>query len=221
LVGTAWTEQSAGGVRSVEARSAEAVEQAVRIALRAPAPGAVKIGMVPGPAVAAALVRGLDGYEGPVVVDPVLAASSGGALWQGPLEALWPLLRRATLVTPNAPEAAALSGRRVETLDDARAAAAALRAAGIAAVLIKGGHLSEAPDGTVTDLLVSAEAEQAFTRARSVGPSPRGTGCALSTAIAVERASGRPLVAAIERATAWLADRIAGAVERDGARRLS
>ena len=138
----------------------------MRIAVRAPAPGAVKIGMVPGPAVAEALVRGLEGYAGPVVVDPVLAASSGGALWQGPLEALWPILRRATLVTPNAPEAAALSGRPVETLDDARAAAAALRAAGIAAVLVKGGHLGETADGTITDVLVTAEGERLFTRQR-------------------------------------------------------
>ena len=112
-----------------------------------PGSRAVKVGMVPEPAVADALVRGLEGYAGPVVVDPVLAASSGGALWQGPLEALWPVLRRATLVTPNAPEAAALTGRPVETLADARAAAAALRAAGIAAVLIKGGHLGETADG--------------------------------------------------------------------------
>jgi hydroxymethylpyrimidine/phosphomethylpyrimidine kinase len=221
LVGTAWTEQSASSVRSVEARNAEAVEQAVRIALRVPAPGAVKIGMVPGPAVAEALVRGLEGYAGPVVVDPVLAASSGGALWQGPLEALWPILRRATLVTPNAPEAAALSGRRIETLDDARAAAAALRAAGIAAVLVKGGHLGETADGTITDLLVTGDGERQFVHQRSAGPSPRGTGCALSTAIAVELASGQPLAAAIERATEWLAARIAGAIERDGARRLS
>jgi len=221
LVGTAWTEQGAGGVHSVEPRSAEAVEQALRNALRAPAPGAVKIGMVPGPAVAAALVRGLDGYEGPVVFDPVLAASSGGALWHGPLAELRPLLGRATLVTPNALEAAALSGRAIETLDDARAAAAALRAGGIAALLVKGGHLGASADATVTDLLVTAEGERRFARPRSPGPSPRGTGCALSTAIAVELASGRPLVTAIERATAWLAARIETAVERDGARRLS
>ncbi len=155
------------------------------------------------------------------MVDPVLAASSGGALWQGPLEALWPLLRRATLVTPNAPEAAALIERPVETLADARAAAAALRAAGIAAALIKGGHLEKAADGTVTDLLVTTEGERRFTRPRSGGPSPRGTGCALSTAIAVELASGRALAVAVERATEWLAARIANAVEKDGARRLS
>ncbi len=168
-----------------------------------------------------ALVRGLEGYSGPVVVDPVLAASSGGALWQGPLEALWPILRRAALVTPNAPEAAALTGRRIETVADARAAAAALRTAGIAAVLIKGGHLEKSADGTVTDLLVTTAGEQAFTRPRSAGPCPRGTGCALATAIAVGLAAGQPLAAAVEGATGWLAERIARAVERDGATRLS
>jgi hydroxymethylpyrimidine kinase/phosphomethylpyrimidine kinase len=193
----------------------------MRIAVRAPVPGAVKIGMIPGPEVAAALVRGLEGYAGPVVVDPVLAASSGGALWQGPLEALWPILRRATLVTPNAPEAAALTGRPIETVADARAAAAALRANGIAAVLIKGGHLEKSADGTVTDLLVTAEGEHLFTRPRSTGPSPRGTGCALSTAIAVGLAAGQPLSDAVEYAAGWLAARIASAVQRDGATRLS
>ncbi len=220
LVGTAWTEQSAAGVRSIEARTADAVEQAVRWAVRAPAPGAVKIGMVPGPAVAEAIRRGLDGYTGPVVVDPVLAASSGGALWQGPLEALWSVLRRATLATPNALEATVLTGRPIETLADARGAAAALRAAGIGAVLVKGGHLPENPDGTITDVLATAEGERLLTRARTAGPSPRGTGCALSTAIAVELAAGRTTVAAIERATEWLAARIERAVERDGERRL-
>jgi hydroxymethylpyrimidine kinase/phosphomethylpyrimidine kinase len=220
LVGTAWTEQNAAGVGSVEARSADAVEQAMRIAVRSPVPGAVKIGMIPGPAVADALVRGLEGYAGPVVVDPVLAASSGGALWQGPLEALWPILRRATLVTPNAPEAAVLAGRPVESLADARAAATTLRAAGIQAVLIKGGHLRNNADGSVTDLLVTSEGEHTFMRARSAGPSPRGTGCALSTAIAVGLASGRPLAVAVGRATSWLAARIANAVDLDGARRL-
>jgi hydroxymethylpyrimidine/phosphomethylpyrimidine kinase len=220
LVGTAWTEQSRTGVRSVEARSPAAVEDAVRFAVRAPAPGAVKVGMIPGPAVADALVRGLEGYAGPVIVDPVLAASSGGALWQGPRGGLWPVLRRATLVTPNAPEAAELSGRPALTLADARGVAAALRAAGIESVLIKGGHLQATPDGTVTDVLATADGERLFARQRSAGPSPRGTGCALATAIAVELAAGRSLTAAIERATEWLAARIAAAVDRDGARRL-
>jgi hydroxymethylpyrimidine kinase/phosphomethylpyrimidine kinase len=222
-VGTAWTEQSRGGVRSVEARAAEAVEDAVRWAIRPPAPGAVKIGMVPGPAVAAAILRGLEDFTGAVVVDPVLAASSGGALWQGPLEPLVALLRRATLATPNTPEAMTLSGRSIATLADACRVAAELRATGIAAVLVKGGHLPPGEGGAdrVTDVLVSAAGERRYARPRHPGPSPRGTGCALATAVAVELAAGRTLEEAIERATAWLAMRIAGAFEADGARRLS
>src|SRR5258708_1972934 len=115
-------------------------------ARRAPVPGGVKIGMDPTPAVASASLRSLESFAGPVVVDPVLAASSGGALWQGPLEALAPLLRRATLITPNAPEAAALTGQPVATLADAGTAAATLRARAIPAVLVKGGHLGGGAD---------------------------------------------------------------------------
>jgi hydroxymethylpyrimidine/phosphomethylpyrimidine kinase len=220
LVGTAWTEQSDRGVRSIEARDPSAVERAVEWAIRAPAPGAVKIGMIPNPAVASAILRGLEAFPGPVVLDPVLAASSGGALWQGPLEALAPLLRRATLITPNAPEAAALAGQAVATLVDVSQAAATLRARGIPAVLVKGGHLGGGDGDPVTDVLATAAGERRYARPRAPGPSPRGTGCALATAIAVELASGRSLEDAIERATAWLAARIAGAFDLDGARRL-
>ena len=66
--------------------------------------------MAVGPATAAALIEGLAGYDGPVVVDPVLATSRGGPLWDGAPAELVPLLRRATLVTPNAPEAGELAG---------------------------------------------------------------------------------------------------------------
>ena len=66
--------------------------------------------MAVGPPTAAALIEALADYAGPVVIDPVLATSRGGALWEGAPEQLMPLLRRATLVTPNATEAAALTG---------------------------------------------------------------------------------------------------------------
>jgi hydroxymethylpyrimidine/phosphomethylpyrimidine kinase len=219
MVGTAWTEQGEGRVRSIEARAASAIEDAVRWAVRAPAPGAVKVGMVPGPDAAEAILRGLVDFRGPVVVDPVLMASSGGPLWEGPLDRLGPLLRRATLVTPNAPEAAALAGRPVRTLSDAAAVAAELCALGIAAVLVKGGHL-EPGDEVVTDLLATAQGQRSYRRRRAPGPSPRGTGCALATAVAVGLASGLSLEVAVGEATTWLADRISRAGEQDGERRL-
>jgi len=222
MVGTAWTEQSPGGVRSVEARSSAALEDALRWALRPPAPGGVKVGMVPGPDQAAAILRALAGFAGPIVVDPVLAASSGGALWQGPLDGVLDLLRRATLATPNAHEAALLARRPVTSVADAAAAATELRRAGVTAVLIKGGHLGGDPDapGSVTDVLVTARGERRYPRPRVPGQSPRGTGCALSSAIALELASGRALEDAIERAGDWLAHQIAHAVDVDGERRL-
>jgi hydroxymethylpyrimidine/phosphomethylpyrimidine kinase len=154
----------------------------------------------------------------------VLAASSGGALWEGPIDGLLALLCRATLATPNAPEAARLTGRPVVTLADAAAAATHLHRAGVPAVLVKGGHLGEDPTagaGLVTDVLVSAAGERRYQRRRLPGRSPRGTGCALASAIAVELARGRTLRTAIAGAADWLAARIAGAVEVDGERRLA
>jgi hydroxymethylpyrimidine/phosphomethylpyrimidine kinase len=150
----------------------------------------------------------LSGFEGPVVFDPVLAASSGGRLFEGEPDALLPLARRASLVTPNAREAAALAGGVVETVEEARGAGRRLVAAGAAAVLVKGGHLA----GDAVDVLVMRGGpERAFAAPRAPGPAPRGTGCALATAIAVGLARGQDLPDAVAAAKAWLLDRIRAA----------
>jgi hydroxymethylpyrimidine/phosphomethylpyrimidine kinase len=223
LVGTAWTVQSqAGGVRSVEPRAAAALADAVRCGVRdaaATGAAAVKIGMVAGPEQIDAILRGLEGFDGPVVVDPVMNASSGGALWLGPPDALMALLRRATVATPNADEAAALWGRAIGTTMDAAAAARALRDAGIAAVLLKGGHVPGSGDDVV-DLLVDGSGERRFAHPRVPGRVPRGTGCALATALAVHLAAGLALREAAARATDWLAARIAAAVDVGDERHL-
>ncbi len=234
LVGTAWTVQSSAGVQRVEPRAPAAVADALRAALAGPPPAggrAVKIGMVATPAVAAAIAEALAGFDGPVVFDPVLAASSGGALFVGPdgaplggpdgapappLPALLPLLRRATVVTPNLAEAARLTGAPVRDLAEARAAARALRGAGARAALVKGGHL----EGDAADLLLSEAGERLFVAPRLEGASPRGTGCALATALAVALAGGAPLDAAVEAAKGWLFGRIRDARDRDGERLL-
>ncbi len=145
-VETAWTEQGPG-VHQVAPRPPGAVRAALAEALASLRPAAVKIGMAVGPATAAAIVEALGDYAGPVVVDPVLATSRGGALWAGAPRELLPLLRRATLVTPNAVEAAALAGRAVATAADAEAAGRWLMdAERLRAVLIKGGTLGQTPD---------------------------------------------------------------------------
>jgi hydroxymethylpyrimidine/phosphomethylpyrimidine kinase len=210
LVGTAWTRQDESGVKGIEPRSPDLVRAGLEQALAAcpPRRTAVKVGMVARGGIAGAIVAGLEAWPGPVVFDPVLAASAGGSLFEGAPADLLPLLRRATLVTPNLAEAAWLTGLAVETLDHARHAAQALARWGPAAVLVKGGHLPEA----ATDVLRSAAGERLFERTRLPGRNPRGTGCALATAIAVGLARGQPLEQAVDAAKVWLAGRIQAAV---------
>jgi hydroxymethylpyrimidine/phosphomethylpyrimidine kinase len=218
-IGTAWTEQ-ADGLHRVEPREPGAVAAALARAVADLAPAAVKIGMSVGPATAAALIDGLAGFAGPVVVDPVLATSRGGSLWAGRSRDLLPLLRRATIATPNAGEAAALAERPVTTLAEAGEAGQRLvRDDGLAAVLVKGGHLDPAA-GAVTDLLVTGDGQRAFTHPFVAGPTPRGTGCALATALAVALGRGQTLPDAVEAATAWLGGAIAAARRVGGERHL-
>jgi hydroxymethylpyrimidine/phosphomethylpyrimidine kinase len=215
LVGTAWTLQTVAGVASVEMRAPDRLQQAVRAALAAAGGGrvAVKIGMVAAAAQVPALVAALEGFAGPVVFDPVLRASSGGALFEGDPGQLRPLLARATLVTPNLAEASALTGAAVATADDARRAARQLLAQGARAVLVKGGHLP----GDADDLLAMAgdattpPTEQVLHAPRLPGPTPRGTGCALATALAAALARPLPLPQAAAEAKRWLHTRIAAA----------
>ena len=219
-VETAWTEQGPG-LHRVEPRAPDAVRDALAEALVTHRPGAVKIGMAVGPATAAALLEALGDYAGPVVVDPVLATSRGGALWAAEPRELLPLLRRATLVTPNSIEAEALAGRALATADDAEAAGRWLiEAEQLRAVLVKGGHLGPAA-GTVVDVLVTSSGAERFTRPRTPGPSPRGTGCALASAIAVKLGRGRTQSEAVAEASAWLAGHIADPVTVGDERHLS
>jgi len=209
VVGTAWTEQGVPSTRAIEPRSPERVQAAVTAALtRVGAEGsAVKIGMVASAATAQAIETALRSYAGPVVYDPVLQASSGDSLYDGDRSAILALARRSTLLTPNLGEAAWLLDRPVCSESEARAAAHDLRALGIAAVLVKGGHL----EGDATDVLLSPAGESIFSSPRIAGPSPRGTGCALATAIAVGLARGEPVEHAVASAKTWLTQHIASA----------
>ncbi len=132
----------------------------------------------------------------PLVVDPVLVASSGASLFddegRGIAASLEPLLARARLATPNLPELQALTGLDVATDEAAIAAARALPSR---AVLVKGGHRAGAP----VDLLVEGRRVTRFTgRRRSV--SARGTGCRLASAIAGLLARGASLDDAVRGA---------------------
>lgn len=138
-----------------------------------------------------------------LVVDPVLVATSGDALTaDGVAAALRTrLLPHAALVTPNMAEAAALTGRRVGTLDEMDDAARALVDAGAPAVLVKGGHLA----GPARDVLRTAAGDHTVFEAARVGTaSTHGTGCSLAAALAASLGQGMPLEDAVARAKAWL-----------------
>jgi hydroxymethylpyrimidine/phosphomethylpyrimidine kinase len=211
VVATCITEQDSARVTRIEAREAGLVGQSLSAALtRSRRPGSsvsVKIGMVATAGIARALADELSGFPGPVVCDPVLRASSGGALYDGSREAMLVLARAVTLLTPNLGEAAWLLDRPVEDLSDAKLAALDLVALGVRAVLLKGGHLV----GDATDVLVDETGQHLFTNPRIPGPSPRGTGCALASAIAVRLALGDDLRTAVGAAKTWLTAKIANA----------
>lgn len=143
----------------------------------------------------------------PAVIDPVLAAKDGRVLLSrrglGALRSL--LVPRAALLTPNAEEAARLSGRRVESIDEARAAGDALLRLGAAAVLMKGGHL---PGEIVTDLLMTPAGERRFDAPRTESRHTHGTGCALASACATGLAQGMTLECAVERAWRYTGEAI-------------
>jgi len=139
----------------------------------------------------------------PVVFDPVMVATSGAVLAdEATIAAFERLMAVSTLVTPNAPELAVLTGLAVG--DEARleiAARALAERRGIA-VLAKGGHL---PGEMITDLLVDADgAVTRWTSERIATRHSHGTGCTLSSAIATELALGRMLREAVERARSYV-----------------
>jgi hydroxymethylpyrimidine/phosphomethylpyrimidine kinase len=166
--------------------------------------GALKIGMVSRVETIETIAAGLVGYEGPVVVDPVMVATSGDRLLQEDAvsalrERLLPL---ATLATPNLPEAALLTGL---PLAEDRAAvtrqAEAILKAGASAVLIKGGH----GDGLdSTDLLFDGDRMRVFWATRIATRNDHGTGCTLAAAITAHLARGYGLVEAVSLSKTYL-----------------
>ena len=181
-VATALKVQTTRAARSFKAVDAALIAESVRALLEEEDVRAIKIGMV-GDASNARAIRALLPQGVPVVVDPVLAASSGTPLFSGrPRELLE--LARGALLTPNLAEAEAL----LEGPADART----LLARGPAAVLLKGGHLPGPP----TDVLALPANTESFSAGR-IPVKARGTGCRLASAIAAGLARGTPVREAV------------------------
>jgi hydroxymethylpyrimidine/phosphomethylpyrimidine kinase len=140
-------------------------------------------------------------------VDPVMLAKGGEALLEpDAVDALKTLLiPRAALLTPNAPEAEALTGVAVESESDQHRAAERLLELGCEAVLVKGGHI---PGPRVVDLLLTPAGVTRFESGRIATRHTHGTGCTLASAIAVGLAQGRGLQRSVERARDYLLEAI-------------
>jgi hydroxymethylpyrimidine/phosphomethylpyrimidine kinase len=171
----------------------------------------VKIGMLGNAAAIDAVAAGLDRHrQHNVVLDPVMAASSGEKLLRADaIGRLQTLISRARIITPNLPEAAALLDAPVaRDENEMRVQAQTLLALGPGAVLIKGGHGS-GPESV--DLLVDADGLVRFAAPRIATGNTHGTGCTLSAAIAAGLAKGLSLNEAVRDAKAYVSAAIAAA----------
>lgn len=173
---------------------------------------AIKIGMLATSEIIQTVADGLAAYQGPVILDPVMIAKSGDALLASDaVETLRRvLLPRATVLTPNLPEAACLlDTSAARTPDEMIAQATELCAMGAKAVLMKGGH---ATGDVCHDILVTAEGVAAeFTAPRRHTRNTHGTGCTLSSAIASGFAKGLSAEEATTAAHSYLQGAIAAA----------
>ncbi len=197
---TAVTVQDTRGVHAVFPIPPEVVRAQGLAVLADIGADAVKIGMLGDAARVEVAAELLDAAEdAPAVVDPVMTAKGGASLASdAAVQALRILLiPRAALLTPNAPEAEALTGLPVNTPDDLRRAGEALLAAGARAVLVKGGHLA---GERVVDVLVTSSGETRFESGRIDSRHTHGTGCSLASAIAARLAQGVSLEAAVAAA---------------------
>jgi len=204
---TAVTVQDTLGVHAIHAVPPEIIAAQIRAVLADIGADAIKTGMLGDAAAAEAVLEALSEWpQIPLVVDPVMVATSGDALISaGALGPLRRLITRATLVTPNAPEAEALTGLAVATTDDLRRAGDALLTHGVSAVLMKGGHV---PGESVIDLLMTPAGETMLEAPRVETRHTHGTGCTLASACAVGLAQGLTLEAAVARAWAYVGEAI-------------
>lgn len=201
---TALTAQNTLGVFGIFPVPPAFVRQQIEVVLADIGADAIKTGMLSECAIVETVAETLTSYPDlPLIADPVMVAKGGASLLSdeavGAMLAL--LVPRAHVLTPNAPEAARLTGLSVEDLDGQRRAADALLRAGAKAVLIKGGHIA---GPVITDVLADASGAHVFESPRLDVRALHGTGCTLASAIAALLAQDVPLWDAVARARAYV-----------------
>jgi hydroxymethylpyrimidine/phosphomethylpyrimidine kinase len=201
---TAVTAQNTVGVRAIHEIPPEVVAAQIDAVLEDIGADAVKTGMLSSAAIIEVVADRLRAHSiAALVVDPVMVAKSGDALLRP--EAIQVLVRLllplAAVITPNAPEATALTGVEVRDVASAREAARRIHDLGPAMVIVKGGHL----DGDRSDDLVfDGRSFEVLSGRRIATPHTHGTGCTFSAAIAACLARGMAPLEAAREARAFL-----------------
>jgi hydroxymethylpyrimidine/phosphomethylpyrimidine kinase len=200
---TALTAQNTQGVFGVHPVPPAFLAQQIGLVLDDIGADAIKTGMLHSAEIIDTVVTAIGGFSGPVVVDPVMVAKGGSALLEADaMDALrHRLIPRATLLTPNLPEASLLIGQPIATLADMEAAVPALRALGARNLLLKGGHLA---GDAITDLLITPSDTVRFSSTRIATPHTHGTGCTLASAIATFLGAGLALEEAVAKARGYV-----------------
>ena len=206
---TAVTAQSTVGIVDIVTLSADFVTAQMEAVAGDIAVHATKTGMLATAAIVEAVAAAIKALELPqVVVDPVMVSKSGAYLLDddGVLMLRTELLPWAAVVTPNIPEAEILSGRRIESIEDARAAAFEIHQTGASMVVITGGH---APGDAIVDLVYDGELFTELHTIRIATANTHGTGCTFASAIAANLALGQSALDAVIHAQ----DYVRGAIQ--------
>jgi len=209
---TALTAQNTLGVHAIQPVATDFIAQQMAVVLDDIGADCLKTGMLHNEEVIGVVADMIAEKAAtiPLVADPVMVAKGGASLLDDAahtalIERIVPL---AAVLTPNAPEAAALTG--IDVIDDAsqQAAGEALRAMGARAVLVKGGHIG---GPRIVDVLITGDGVARFESPRIETPHTHGTGCTLASAIAAGLAQGMDLPSAVSRARDYVMAAIAAA----------
>ncbi len=199
---TSITVQNTQGVNDVQNTPAATLRAQLEVLSKDSEIAAVKIGMLGNRGNAAVVAEFLDAHNfAHVVHDPVMKSSSGFELLDaaGVKFVSTELLKRASVITPNVPEAEILAGMPIKDLNDMEAAARKIVEMGARAVIVKGGHMERA-----IDLLFDGSEVIPLLGDRVKEETLHGTGCAFASAIAAQLATGRPLSEAAMLAKAYV-----------------
>lgn len=184
---TCVTVQNTLGVTGVHAVPADVVYSQIRAILDDIGTDVIKTGMLYNSDIIRACFKAIEdsGFTGPVIVDPVMVATSGAPLLQQEAIELYrtDVLARATIMTPNIPELSVLAAIDIETAEDVKQAVHKLRGQGLNAVLAKGGHLMSTGD-KIWNYYQDGDQTFDFTVPRLPSRNTHGTGCTMASALA-------------------------------------